>query len=473
VQNLGTITTGTLAPEGNLAFDNNSNNPLDTGFGFANAALGVFSSFGQQGPHIVEGRHVYHNHDFYVQDNWKVNRKLTLDLGIRISHNGPQYDSREQSSNFFPNLWTASSAPYLFVPGCSITVPSGMSCPSTDRVAVNPLTGASLGAGSSSIIGGIVPNSGNVLDGIVPAGHGIRKTNYTEPFLAPEPRIGVAYAATEKMVIRSGIGLFFDRPQGDAIFGQIGNPPVAAESTVYNSTLQQVAAGTASAYQAPPSLTIYNYNASLPSSLQYNIGVQRVLPWYSSLDVSWVGAKNYNNIAYGSIGTPSGQLPMDLNAPDVGTAYLPQYQDPTLGSSSVPGATAFTTNLLRPYRGLASITDSWPRFRSHYDSIQFAFARQYRAGVQLGFNYAIGIRNTGNMLSPPHFTHLANGTFQFAGYQDQLDQLISNVGLRRNVLKGYWVWQLPATQSAGRTVAALANGWAAVGHLHRRERADL
>lgn len=199
----------------------------------------------------MEGRHVYHNHDFYAQDNWRATKKLTLDVGIRITHNGPQYDSREQSSNFFPNRWSASSAPYLYTPGCSITVPSGMACPSTDLVAVNPLTGASQGAGSSAIIGDIVPNSGNVLDGIVQAGHGIAKTNYTEPFLWPEPRLGVTYGATEKMVIRGGFGLFTDRPQGDAIFGQIGNPPTASESTVYNSTLQQVAAGTASAYQAP------------------------------------------------------------------------------------------------------------------------------------------------------------------------------------------------------------------------------
>jgi hypothetical protein len=63
------------------------------------------------------------------------------------------------------------------------------------------------------------------------------------------------------------------------------------------------------------------------------------------------------------------------------------------------------------------------------------------------------------MLSPPHFTHLANGTLQFANYQDQLDQLISNVGLRRNVLKGYGEWQLPAMHGAGKAVAALANGW--------------
>jgi hypothetical protein len=462
VQNLGTITTGTLSIEGQLAFDNNSNNPLDTGFGFANAALGVFSSYGQQGPNPVEGRYIYHERDFYVQDNWKVNSRLTLDLGMRFDHSGPQYDSREQEANFFPNLWTASSAPYLFTPGCAATVASGNSCPSAERVAINPLTGASMGAGSASIVGDIVPNSGNLLDGIVQAGHGISKDNYTQPFLAFGPRVGVAYSPfrhQDKVVIRGGIGLFYDRPQGDSVFGQIGNPPVAQEVTVYNSTLPQVASGSASAYQAPPSLTIYNYNSKLPSSLQYNLGTQMALPWSSLLDVSWVGVNNYNNIAYGPIGTPSGQLPMDLNAPDVGTAYLSQYQDPTLGTSSVPGAAAFTTNLLRPYRGLASITDSWPRFHNHYDSIQTSFNRQYRNGLLFGFNYTLGLRNTGNMLSPPHLTHLPDGAFQFASDQAQLDSLISNEGLRRNTIKAYGVWQIPVLQNVSRPIAAIANGW--------------
>jgi hypothetical protein len=46
----------------------NDINPLDTGFGFANAALGVFSSFNQFS-HIVEGQFVYNNTEGYVQDN--------------------------------------------------------------------------------------------------------------------------------------------------------------------------------------------------------------------------------------------------------------------------------------------------------------------------------------------------------------------------------------------------------------------
>jgi hypothetical protein len=43
------------------------------------------------------------------------------------------------------------------------------------------------------------------------------------------------------------------------------------------------------------------------------------LPWSSSLDVSYVGSHSYNIL---------GTNP-DINAPDLGSAYLPQNQDPT------------------------------------------------------------------------------------------------------------------------------------------------
>ena len=455
VQNLGTQTLGVLPIEGALNFGQNSNNPLDTGFGYSNAALGVFQSYAEQSA-LTEGRYVYHNNDFYIQDNWKITKKLTLDMGLRFVHNGPQYDAREQLSNFFPDKWQASQAPLLFTPGCAVTATP---CPSASRVAINPLTGASLGIGSSSNIGNIVPNTGNLLNGIVRAGQGIDKANYTEPFLIYGPRFGAAYALSDKVVLRGAIGLFYDRPQGDAIYGQIGNPPTGQAATVYNSTLEAVAAGAATAYQAPPQLVVYNYNASVPASLQFNFGAQVVLPWAGLVDVSYVQSKNYNTVAWGTIGTPAGYNPLDLNAPDLGAAYLAQNQDKTLGTSAIPGATALTTNLLRPYRGFGAIYDTWPRYNDLYSAIQASYKRQYRNGISGGFNYTLGLRNSGNMLAPPILTHDANGAVSFSPTYSQNNRVIDNVGYRRNTLKGYLVYELPKADNIPKFAGAIVNGW--------------
>jgi hypothetical protein len=457
LQNLGTVTQGALPFEGRVTFSNDSNNPLDSGFGYANAALGIFSRFEQQNA-LYEGDYVYHNKDFYIQDNWKVNGRLTLDLGMRFTHHGPQYDVKQQASNFFPDQWSASQAPKLYVPGCASG--SGPGCP---RVAVNPDTGASLGAGSSVVIGTIVPNTGNLLNGIIKAGDGIAKENYKEQSLVFGPRVGAAYdvTGTQRIVVRGSVGVFYDRLQGDSIFGQIGNPPTGQGSTVVNSTLQQVAQGT-TGVRPPPVMLIYDYDAKIGASTSWNGGVQMVLPWSSALDVSYVGTHNYNSVSFGSISVPANNDPMDLNAPDIGTAYLPQYQDPTAPASTIPGARALPTDLMRPYRGLGAIIATRPIFYTQYDSLQTSFNRRFRNGWQGGLNWTLSLRHKGNTQSPKHLQHNADGTIGLRPEQDAVDEVLSNVGLRRHLIKGNFVWDLPnvnASSGAGRVLAAVANGW--------------
>ena len=75
---------------------------------------------------------------------------------------------------------------------------------------------------------------------------------------------------------------------------------------------------------------------------------------------------------------------MNLNAVDIGAAYLPQNQDPTLGPSTVPGANAYTTNLLRPYRGLGNINQNTTEFHDTYHSMQVIFNRRFRDGFAFG-----------------------------------------------------------------------------------------
>ena len=87
-----------------MNFGNDTNNALDTGFGYANAATGVFTQY-LQASKFVEGSMIYNNTEFYVQDNWKVNNRLTLDYGMRFTHQQPQHDQFQQMSNFFPDQW--------------------------------------------------------------------------------------------------------------------------------------------------------------------------------------------------------------------------------------------------------------------------------------------------------------------------------------------------------------------------------
>jgi len=449
---------------GGLDFSNDSNNPLDTGFGFANAAVGVFSAFSQQSK-FVEGENHYKNVEWYGQDNWKINRKLTLDYGLRFIHAQPQYDADLQDSNFFLDKWSLASAPQLYLPGCSAVVAPGTACPTASRVAVNPITGVSLGAGTAVAIATLVPNSGNVTQGLIQAGQGIAKENYVWPFLKVAPRIGAAYdlGGHQKLVLRGAFGMYYDRPEGNTTSSQIGNPPYSTGTTVRYATLQSLgSAGLIT--NSPATLTVEQYNSTPPVALQWNAGVQMTLPWSSALDVSYVGTHGYNLM------NPF-NAPLDINAPDFGAAFLLQNQDPTLVSTT-PGAAALTTNALRAYRGYGAINMLLPRFYNTYHSIQMSFNRRFRSGLQFGLNYTLSLSQTGtNTLSSGNsvsLVHNPDGTYSDSPVSAKELDLMKDNGIRRHVIKGSFVWDLPKLKGATaamRVVEQVVNDWQLSGIL--------
>jgi hypothetical protein len=83
------------------------------------------------------------------------------------------------------------------------------------------------------------------LNGLYLSGDGITKTTYTYPSLGVTPRFGMAYdpSGQQKIVLRGGGGLFFDRPNGNDIYAQVTNPPAVQNVTVRYAQLQALSAG--------------------------------------------------------------------------------------------------------------------------------------------------------------------------------------------------------------------------------------
>src|SRR6185295_6413371 len=66
---------------GSINFSNDASNPFDTGFGFANAAIGVYNTYNQASGYFI-GKYRYNNLEWFAQDNWKASNRLTLDYGM-------------------------------------------------------------------------------------------------------------------------------------------------------------------------------------------------------------------------------------------------------------------------------------------------------------------------------------------------------------------------------------------------------
>jgi hypothetical protein len=432
---------------GTINFQQDANNPIDSTVGFANAALGIFSSYTQASAY-VEGNFVYRNTEAYIQDNWKVGSRFTLDYGVRIVNQSPQYDALGQASNFLPDRWDRTQAPRLYVAGCAN---GATACTGSNRQARNPVTGQFLGPNSSVVIGALVPNTGNQTNGLFLSGQGIAKTTYTYPTIGWNPRVGAAYDVTggQRMVARGSVGLFFDRPDGNAIMPQVQNPPTYSQVTARYGNLQSLgAAGLTTA--GAPSLSVYEYDSKLPSSTQWNAGVQMTLPWKSVLDVAYVGQHSFNTLQT-----------VNLNAIDFGAAYLSINQDATLGTSATPGASAVLPELMRPFPGYGDISQQWSRGWRTYHSLQLSFNRRFSNGVSFGFNDTISLSD--RQATAARLEHAADGSYRLRADQADADRLLGNTLGARHLLKGNFVWDLPDMSGdragAGRLLAWLANDW--------------
>lgn len=431
-----------------FAQDTVGTNPFDTSYGFANAATGAFSSY-TQASNYVEGNYVYDNREAYIQDNWRVNGRLTLDYGMRFVNAAPQYDKLGQGSNFLPDKWAAANAPLLYQPGCAVAQAPGTACPAASQQARNPVTGQLLGPNSSLAIATLVPGTGSLTNGLFRGGDGIVDTTYTYPKLVFAPRFGMAYDLTgnQEVILRGGVGTYYDRPFGNTVISMAGNPPSSRLVTIRYGQLQALGQGGLTT-QGAPALNTIDYEAKLPTSTQFSGGMQMAIPFAMTLDVEWVGQHSYNTVRT-----------VNINTVDIGSAFLPQNQNPNLVSAT-PGGAALSNDAMRPYRGYAAINMRQFNGWRTYHSLQTSIQRRFRNGVSFGFNdtwvfydhSAVGLR----------LQHAPDGSYSVRDDQGQAQKLLGEVIPIKHFFKGNFVWDLPDLRKDGvalKGLGLLINDW--------------
>jgi hypothetical protein len=353
---------------GAVSFGNDANNPFDSGHPFANAALGVYQTFTQAAGYALPSWH-YTNVEWYAQDTWRARSDVTIDCGVRFYYLTPQWDVTRQAANFLPDQYSPSAAVRLYRPAIVNGVYRGY----------DSVTGTSV---SPSLIGRVVPKSGNTLNGTLQAGQGIDDTLSSGGQFRVSPRLSVAWdiGGRQALVARGGFAMLYDRPAGNTVFNLITNSAVVQTQSLTWGRLQDLA--NAVPLNAPVTLKPTAYDWTLPKVYDWNAGVQVRLPFYFTWDVSYVGAHAENLVQS-----------RPLNALPYGTTYLASSQDPTRGqpggpaASALPGGNALPADLLRPYQGYAAINLLEFGAYSNYHSLQTMLSRRFSKGLQASVTY--------------------------------------------------------------------------------------
>lgn len=353
VVSVATTNRGTL----NFAVD--VNNPLDTGYTYANAAVGSFASAAQSN-RIVQTSTIYKAVEWFVQDSWKLSRRFTVELGLRFIQTVPGY-TNHPAGMFSTDAWKAADQPALITPA---TVGGR-------RVGIDPRTGNVFPVPA---IGLIAPGSGNAANGVIlNTTPGVPRGLINGPGLSYNPRFGFAWDifGNGRTALRGGFGIFQSSgANGEGAAGSESILPLVQSVTVPYSTLSGL--GSSSGLLSPISVSTRQNPMGIAASYNLSFGVQHNLGHGTVLDVGYVGTLGRHlNWAF------------DLDPVPLGANFDPRNADPT-SATRAPLSANF---LRRPYYGLSGVTYTNWGGTSNYHSLQTSINRRFAAGLQFGVSH--------------------------------------------------------------------------------------
>jgi hypothetical protein len=330
-QTNGPIGAATGDTQGLYTFSNNKTNG-STGNAFADflftalstqgntpGGIGAISSF-QQDSAQSRYRQRYQIVEPYFQDDFKVNPRLTVNAGLRLSLFGTYHTANNNAYNWEASAFNAAAAATVQVGIPNATVDSGALYNASN---LTPIT-----INQSNPTSGLDPR---IVNGIVQCGVDGRPSGCMAGHLFnPAPRVGFAWDPTGggKMSLRGGYGIFFEHGTGDeANTGSLeGSAPIVLSMTQTNPAGWSTVGG---GQAFPINVTAIPTKAHWTYVQQWSLSVERQIPWNALVSFAYVGSVGRKLTAEREINqleplSPS-QNPFGLHQPLQIKGYNPAY----------------------------------------------------------------------------------------------------------------------------------------------------
>ncbi|MBI4892542.1 MAG: TonB-dependent receptor [Acidobacteria bacterium] len=401
---------------GSFGFGSSSSNPRNSGNPWANALLGNFDSYSETGPPAQTVYKAY-DRELYVQDSWRMNRRLSLEYGIRWAFISPWGAKWNNVVSWMQQFWDPAKAPQVAANG---SIVNGTGDPYNGLVL--PGTGFPDDAkGRVAVYGDPAVNA--LFRGVPEKFNPTRMTNF-------QPRLSFAYDVfgNGKLAIRAGAGIF-QGVTGIAYSGWYlgARPPLTLGATVTNGSSDNPGSGIPSNTKFPIGVGGLPTDYKIPTMYNYSFGVQTQLPYKTQLDVSYVG----NSGRHLSLTRNLNQVSPEVQQAHQGVDLRPYYT----------------------YRGVGGINMVEPMATSSYNSLQVA-ARRRTGQLTYSVSYTLGkIMGYGN-------EGVAGGMQNAFDIKSEKSELEES---RKHWLVISHTWDLPWYREQKGFVGRLAGGWSVSG----------
>jgi len=405
--------------------------------GVMDLLLGIPTSYSQDLAAPIR-HYVNQTPSVYALDNWHVTPRLTLQLGIRWDALPHAWERQNLLGNFVQANYAQNQAPIWNTDG-------SINANSLDLYTYDGITSYINGTGIAGV-------------------DGFPKGTVTNDYKTVQPRIGFSedLFGNGKTVLRGGFGTFYERLQGNDIFGVATsapfNPSLSIGDNYFSNPGKNWNTGTVI---QPTNLIFAGAGDSLalhypaPAVAQYSLGVQREIKPSLIWVVQFVGNLAWDQNIVNQINnldpnSPTTTVSVMCAAGDSGGKYP--------GDSAIPGCgNGFTNaggmNAYRKYQGYAGITQDTNGTNGSYNSLQSGLRVQNKWGLSGEVDYTWSHEIDITTFDRETIDNPWN--FKYDKGSGQLD--------RRQMLSANYVYNLPIFNKSTGLVHSIAGGWEIAG----------